>query len=446
MHKMKNHTLKPHPYTVSTSKNCFGDRLNEARSRLGLTQQVLAKKGNMTRVAIANWENGNAAPSAEIAARLAKILQADPEEFVLLTCLQKAATSFDLKAERPPEFLGLINTMLKKCVGPSKRVANLTTPTTHITLPDLLGGYAEPVVVVGDKREEDPQNIGDLFVFSACTVDDRWLSALGLPSSTEKISDKTFLIAPREWLKERFGRKTIITLGSPASNLFSREYNDHFLFRFAISREAKTSWDTYRDEMKGLQTPAALLDFRERHRADLRYTMRTFKQAGFIDFNYERLKVGFILKEDLDFAVISIGRNPFADPGEPYFSILVAGAQHPGTAHAVRFLAEPQNFTTHPFGGILEVQVPAKQHPRNEIHWYNKIEKSKPGWHTIGQSQMDYTPEGLCKQLVEHWLPLAEQNRIATDVEVTANEIQKHVNLIHLLAQAKSSEGFNQPA
>ena len=188
------------------------------------------------------------------------------------------------------------------------------------------------------------------------------------------------------WLREKLGERHIMFIGSPASNLFSRD-NNEFLFRFAISREAQVKWEAKRKEMKDLKTLADLSKFHLASLPDLKQTMRLFKPAGFIDFNYRHLRVGMDVSSKKDFAVISLGCNPFAKPGSHYFAILVAGVHHPGTANAVKFLATPSNFEKHPFGGILEVDVPSKNEEDKDIAWHNKIEKCDIDWHRAGSGE-----------------------------------------------------------
>ena len=302
-------------------------------------------------------------------------------------------------------------------------------------------------VIVGDKREEDePQNAGDLYVFSASTVDDRWVFSLGLPPDTEKISDKVIMTAydykmpPGErdnWFREKLGKRHLLCIGSPASNLFTRQYNNEFLFRFAITREAQKKWEKKRDEMYQLETQADLWKFYLDNKADLKHTMRLFKPPGFIDFNYEHLKLGMDISYNKDFAVISLGRNPFAAEGEPFFAILVAGVHHPGTANAVKFLSRPKNFENHPFGGILEIEVPSKACRSGDIRWHNKVENCSAFWHSAGPGadSLRYDPSSLQKELKE-WLKSLSD--IVTDVEIDEKEIKNHIDLIDQLAAVKA--------
>lgn len=423
--------------TDGTAKDCFSRRLRQAREAVTptLSQERLGELVNVARGMIVNYEGGRKTPDPERAVRLAEALKEDPVEFLLLSQAQRSAES-----GRPdPSLLRTVNVLLEKhrSMGTSQRVGKGLA--SHVSLMDFRE-LRPMTIIVGDKREEEPRNAGDLFVFSASTVDDRWILNLGLPPGTEKLSDKILMTASQEWLQETLGRKHILCIGSPASNLFTREYNDHFLFRFAISQEARKKWVEKRDQLKELRTPAALLGFREQSRPDLKQMMRLFKQPGFVDFHYRNLKLGIDPAENRDFAVVSLGRNPFVTkPDAPFFAILAAGVHHPGTAHAVKWLSDPEQFRDHPFGGILEVQVPADDCPREQVMWHNKIEKSKAEWHRVGQSSLEYSPEKL-RDALEQLIRRFDTDGLITDVDISRGECERHIRLIDVLAQARASE------
>lgn len=413
----------------------FGDRLRQARVRAHLSQAALAERIRVSRVIIASYETGKAAPELSRAVRLAEILAEDPQEFLLLAAIQREWDA----AQENTSFASTIEDLLRKAGRKAPRTLASAGPLTHASLLDFPGGFTPLTIIVGDKREDEPKNAGDLFAFSSSTVDDRWLLRLGLERETEKISDKVLMTADDEWLRKRFGSTHILAIGSPASNLFTRELNECFLFRFAISVETKHKWNETRRILKGLRTPAALSRFKEESRADLRQTMRLFKQPGFLAFNFRNLKLGIDPAENRDFAVVSLGCNPFAAKDAPYFAILAAGVHHPGTAHAVKMLGEPLLFERHPFGGIIEVQVPSDEFNRDMVQWHEKIKDSKAVWHRAGAESLEYTPEEFLRRLGE-WLPRVEKGEIVTDVALSADELKGHIALIELLAAAKFGE------
>jgi transcriptional regulator with XRE-family HTH domain len=402
---------------------------------MGLSQAEAAKLISKSRVVISNYESGRAAPEPDQAVLLAKKLREDPSEFVLLAALQRGLLGPDTDMHN--DLLHAIDRLRGRIGGrdPVEQKHQAGLPG-YLSLADGIRAFSPMVVFVGDKREAEPQSAGDLFVFSASTVDDRWLLSLGLASDTEKISDKVLMTARPEWLSKQFGHKNIMSIGSPASNLFSRQFNDHFLFRFAINRTTQNKWGETHKRMLGLDTPARLLQFYDESKADLKQTMRMFKPPGFVDFNYPYLTLGMDLSYGKDFAVISVGTNPFSEPGSPYFAILVAGVHHPGTAHAVRFLSDTSNFVKHPFGGVLEVEVPSKKCDPREISWHNKIENCHAAWHTAGHEALEHDLPTTRANLTK-WLGQLEGMAKVIDIALEKEEIERHLRLLDALVAAK---------
>jgi len=99
-----------------------------------------------------------------------------------------------------------------------------------------------------------------------------------------------------------------------------------------------------------------------------------------------------------DLAVVSLGANPFADEEDGYVSILVAGIHGPGTAHAVKALAE-QNFDQRPLGGVFEVAlVPNVNLPQRVI-------EAKCEWLTgsYGREKIETTLTRSPSDLAREW-------------------------------------------
>ena len=416
------------------SMRTFGDYLKEARKRCSLSQDDLAKKLNVPRGEISAWENNKGAPAPDRATQAAEILGEDTREFLLLAILQDANSTNALRPE-----LERAVADLRALMTPATRLNSIGT-STHLTLCDFPQGFHEPFkIVVGDKRENPPKSVGDLAAFSASTVDDRWLPMLGLPKNgTEKIFDKIFAMAPDEVLKKKFGKATIISIASPASNLFSRFYNENFLFRFSPIPQIKKEWNQMRNLLEGFNKtdcpPSELERFSFEHAARFKHLMRQSKRPAFIDYNYEFLEVGFIGADNLDFAVVSIGLNPFSEPENPRFAILVAGAQHPGTALALRQLADQTLFKNHPFGGVLEVDVPDRKIAPKNIPWWDKVENSSARWHSVGTTDLGYTPETLTKRL-EDWASRLKSGGVIQ--QISPEEVLGHIKLIEALRQAR---------
>jgi transcriptional regulator with XRE-family HTH domain len=418
--------MSPSKHIEQNSSTKFGLKLQADRETTGLSQVALAQKAKITRVAISGYERGKSSPGPELAIQIAKLVGGDEAEYLLLSLLQRQAG---------PELLKVVSRLLGSCrsslIGLERK-----GPQGYLSLVDFPGAFDPIVVVVGDKREEIPQNPGDLFLYSASTVDDRWIASLGLSRNTEKISDKVLMTAMGDdrWLKKKFGNTHILCIGSPATNLFAREYNNCFLFRFAISREAEKKWVERRRDISQARTPAELLHKQQEYKYDLKQTMRMFKAPGFLDFHYKHLKLGIDQSYNTDFAVISLGRNPFADQDKPYFAILAGGCHHPGTAFSIRQLSDPGNFLKHPFGGILEVEVPSKQYAPQDVFWHERIEKSEVHWHSTGSDDLNYTPTQLRERLVE--LSSSEDMFNFIDVALEKEEIKQHIALIDRLAAA----------
>jgi hypothetical protein len=85
-----------------------------------------------------------------------------------------------------------------------------------------------------------------------------------------------------------------------------------------------------------------------------KHVMNGFRKLGIID-PVSGVVQAKRTRQDNDFALISLAQNPFADTVD-YVCIMVAGIHGPGTAHAVRMLAE-DDFREHPLGGIIEFEL-----------------------------------------------------------------------------------------
>jgi len=102
--------------------------------------------------------------------------------------------------------------------------------------------------------------------------------------------------------------------------------------------------------------------------------MNNFRSAGLMDFADATLH-GTSPRDDNDFGLISIARNPFATSGD-YVCVMVAGIHGPGTAHALRALADG-DFREHSLGGIIEVELDLYSN-----NWPTKFQKANWKWQT----------------------------------------------------------------
>lgn len=409
-----------------------------ARQQRELSQAELARKAGMKPQSVGKYERGEDIPPPVVIVNLAKVLGGSPRKWLLYAHVQKAAKD---PVEDTQYTMSILKSMIANVEYQEERTITPIGPTECITLAQFPQAFSPLCVVVGDRREEKPKNLGDLFAFSASCVDDRWLTTLRLPPDTEKITDKVFLYQEpeaQEWRRRTFGKKHLLVIGSPAANIFARELNRSFIHRFAVPSEAEEQWKRIKKEkFPDLRSPASLEHFKESNRQFMRSLMRKFQQPGFITYdpqakqneNAVRVVASIITEPQQDFATLTIGRNPYAEKGERFFSILAAGVHHPGTAWAVKFLGDPKRFETHPFGGILEIHFPSKEYDPDKIKWYESVGLGTALWHTVGQSDLGYDPESLRNTILR-----CLNAKIITDVPVDKVELEDHLGLIDLIA------------
>jgi transcriptional regulator with XRE-family HTH domain len=418
------------------------------RARRHLSQNELASLAGIPNPqSISKYEGGRDIPSPPIIVRLAHALGENPKLWLLYAQLQRAAAkeAEPSKAEATQHILSLMGVVSEQSQGQIDAASS-----TRRSLTQFPTSFSPLCVIVGDRREERPRHLGDLFAFSASPVDDRWLASLRLPSVTEKITDKVFLFQEpeaKEWRRATFGKTNLLIIGSPAANLAARELNRHFIHRFAVPSEAEKLWSTVKEEkFPTLKTPAELEHFEEANRQYVRRLMRKFQQPGFITYDAEatrdenviRVVASVITEPQQDFATVTVGRNPFAQKGERFFAILAAGVHHPGTAWAIKFLSQPSRFERHPYGGILEVRFPSRRHDPDKIKWYQSVGLGEADWHTIGKSDLAYDHDSLCNAIRR-----CLAAKIITDAPVDSAEMEEHLDLLGLLAEKTIGESEN---
>ena len=52
-----------------------GENIKKTRNKIGITQEELAEKINVTRQAVSNWENGKTEPDIETLTKIAQIFE-----------------------------------------------------------------------------------------------------------------------------------------------------------------------------------------------------------------------------------------------------------------------------------------------------------------------------------------------------------------------------------
>ena len=290
------------------------------------------------------------------------------------------------------------------------------------TLKDFPEAFVPLVVVVGDRREARPKTRGDLLAYSVSTVDVLYLNRLKLPQDTLILSDKIFVLERQEFLREEFGRRNILTIGSPAVNLFSRMINDRSIFRFQIDEEAKTQMSRQEEIVErikrdrfglglykiiveeGAQSPDDIAKaFRGKITLDenvikrfesisaeiqksgllsYRELLRNFEGKGILDpivggkLNRDAPKLrGAFLHEYNDFGFVSFAKHPFAET-DNWVVIYAAGRHGPATSHSIDWLARKDVWERHPYGGVFEAHIDTSE------SFSSRFQNVTPAWDT----------------------------------------------------------------
>lgn len=287
------------------------------------------------------------------------------------------------------------------------------------TLEDFPYGFEDLIIICGDRRESPPKSKGDFFVDAFSSADLASLKTLLEKTGPLEIrSDKLFMsgnLSSSDYLKQAYGQRNLIVIGSPAVNLVARAINRNAVFRFATSkgmREFLRYWDEEFPEINDRKLREIFWDMASKWNGSLEasgidtnhyyeesqkrihpgqieelarkvgelltsHTVKdvkaSFHKYGFVDpiANKEQ---GYFLRDDNDFGVISLCPNPYSNGGN-YFCILAAGIHGPGTDMAVRVLAT-DDFKEHPLGGIVEVKLDL------EARWSERFSTADFTWQT----------------------------------------------------------------
>ena len=301
----------------------------------------------------------------------------------------------------------------------STRSGRMGSASAVPTLEDFPYGFEDLIIICGDRRESPPKSKGDLFVDAFSSADLASLKTLFDKTGPLEIrSDKLFMsgnLSSSDHLKQVYGQRNLIIIGSPAVNLVARTINRNAVFRFATSkgmREFLRYWDEEFPEINDRKLREIFWDMASKWNGSLEtsgidtnhyyeeaqkrihpgqieelarkvgelltsHTVKdvkaSFHKYGFVDpvANKEQ---GYFLRDDNDFGVISLCPNPYSDGGN-YFCILAAGIHGPGTDMAVRVLAT-DDFKEHPLGGIVEVKLDL------EARWSERFSTADFTWQT----------------------------------------------------------------
>ena len=386
--------------------------LFEARVRAGLTQQALATRLNTSKQWVSEVERGARLPSTRALQRLhdALVPASSPnraESLLLwLTALAVRRSTAVVSDELRDE--------LFKSFG---RVAAALSPDVVISelashaplLDEFPRGFRNLVIVIGDRRETPPRSRADLLAHSLSASDLRFLPRLDLDTSVDIVSDKIFAMMDDAYLTKRFAKSNLLVIGSPAVNLAARRLTLDSVFHFDQSTEAlaidaqlrglnelrdrrllRAAWRLLRRPrlLAGKTLDREVLDRDEEIRPltddqlsklltllrpmieplltqirsdsdveHLDHLLDVFRKPGIIDPVAGRLRK-IEPGESTDLALISVGPNPFAPPGDlAHVCVSVAGVHGPGTAQALRLLGDRANgwAQERPLGGVIEV-------------------------------------------------------------------------------------------
>lgn len=400
--------------------------LRDARRRRGLTQPELGKRAQFAKALIGAVEQGARTPSLQMLAALAAALVDEgdrSEELARWLPLWIRARSCDMPNITDERRQSLVEAVHRLSAS-AGRTGGRSGRGGALSLANFPAQFQPLTIVCGDRRESPPKTRADMFIRSGAMTDQMFLPFLqGLDEPVPLCSDKLFLRMDEDWLIQRFSTTNLLILGSSRTNWASRIVAGATLFRPMIDSkwlawDAKFRADHRLDDMSMLRVfwrivetakttadgsidaqavrdqvlPDAEMQWLDAAEAMAREFLagwtaggiiQQFCLPGFAD-PADGTVHGQLMGETTDFAVVSLGPNPFDKTGQ-FVSILCAGISGPGTAHAVRMLVtEQERFAAHPYGGVIEVRMPAGE------SWPARFEKAVCYWETH-----DYTPERL---------------------------------------------------
>lgn len=438
------------------------------RSGLGArrSQGHVAEALGVSEATIGAIERGDRVPGLDVLTRLVTLLEPDQDaQAELLTrwlvkwVQRKAEGVGDDTADKP-----LLD----------RATAGLVTALSQRTLPPVyprsLQGFPEqfqPLVgVFPDRREVPPDSPADLFIRSGAVTDFQYLPLLeGMSDRFTLCSDKFFVLMKQKWLRERFAGHHLLVVGSSGVNWLTRQLAGRALFRPLIS-PAWRAWDEkYRataelDDHRMLgpfwrlveqiqhrydhtMDPDALTEEMlgsEQHRRLPRAQelvgellqgrtesaiVQQFRVPGFADPADGELH-GRLPGDNNDFGVITLAPHPFDDSGR-YVAIVCAGISGPGTAHGLKaLLTEQKLFAGHPFGGVIKVNLPAR-----ENDWPGRFENA--GW--MWQTQ-PYTADEIMGRLQQALATEDPQDRRPAFQDWTTAELEAAIAFVAQLVTA----------
>ncbi|MGH9222635.1 MAG: helix-turn-helix domain-containing protein [Acidimicrobiales bacterium] len=404
--------------TVDWSAMPLGALIRKARAEAGATQADLGNQIGKTGDLVRAIEAGTRSPSLDTLVQMATVLVADRDQRVrsLARWLVKLQERQVATAAVDPSHAAVLSdaaARVSSALEPARR--RLPPP-----FPRSLEGFPEQfqplVAVFPDRREVPPDSAADLFALSGAVGDYRFIGHLsGLETPLTIVSDKLFVLRPRDWLARRFSDAHLLIVGSNAVNWLTR--TSSALFRPQIEPEARAWTERYLRRAPDLEDPkllkvfwhvvettkrtphhevdgdlvprqnlatqeVALLPEAVRLATDLldgrteQEIKQLFQVASFADPAHGEQHRPHGAWNDL--GVVSLAPHPFDTTGR-FVSILCAGIAGPGTALGLRaLLTEQGEFAERPFGGVIDVQLPPGQKT-----WPGRYEDAYWHWRTL---------------------------------------------------------------
>ncbi len=298
------------------------------------------------------------------------------------------------------------------------------------TLQDFPDSFYPLAIIAGDKREasEARINVADFGAASGSPAEIRWLMKLGLRKDVEYYGDKVTMLETPEQLRDRFGQKNLLIIGSPGSNhlarrclLFPPRHGWRAavpVFRFNFDPEIISQIEGFLDDISGL-SPKQLVGKKDEQQTErnMSFWLRMLFTGGILDpSDHGRWTRACMIPQARDFGLISMARNPFATD-DKYVSVHAAGFHMFGTAHALRMLAQPELFSAHPLGGIVRVDMNLQD------EFATRFDHSTAAW----DPDSDYDTAKVLAGL-----KLLRDNRPAR-VNITTDEIDKCIEFVESL-------------
>ncbi|MCG3162767.1 MAG: hypothetical protein JMDDDDMK_04120 [Acidobacteria bacterium] len=299
------------------------------------------------------------------------------------------------------EWVDAVESLKELIVEPATRDNDIPSLPTLDQFPDM---FSPLIIITGTSRYSPPESISDLFNASARLTDLLFINRLKLPLKTLVIPDSHIInLDPRNRVR-LLGEKNILLIGGPVVNAVTRALWKKSVFGFSFD-ERRGAFNEIYDELKrtGLlntkkqvelfhaflnSSPEIDYDsdvYRDRGptKAERRkiydLVMEWRGKVGIPGANHDQIKKIFYPNGSFD----PVAMNEESAPGNGhdralitlapniwdrgiddidednyrgrYVSVIVAGFSELGTALALKSLANPGHFKSHPLGGFLNV-------------------------------------------------------------------------------------------